>query len=111
GGSRLLAPPSSTSCISDLSYTPALTAIAPGGTCLTDDTQCNSAVQYSSSSVLLPVYTPNCFESGGSLSHFEDMCSTTQFTPSNTNSCPTNTTMPRYTNFNIQYFLMSQIDW
>ena len=106
-GGPLLGAATSTSCISDLSYTASPNSIAPGGTCITDETQCSSAAQYSTSSLLLPLYTPNCFEVGSSLSHLEDMCSTSQFTPSNTTPCTTNTNLPGYTMYNNLYFLMT----
>jgi gliding motility-associated-like protein len=39
----------------------------------TDHSNCLSTIQYSGS-VTIPVYTPDCFEYGSSLSHFEDEC-------------------------------------
>lgn len=39
-----------------------------------DLTDCSKAIKYGSYNT--PVYTPNCFEAGTSLSHFEDMCPT-----------------------------------
>lgn len=42
-------------------------------TCVTDSTDCDTAVRFVGS-VNVPVYTPNCFEHGFSLSSFEDMC-------------------------------------
>lgn len=38
-----------------------------------DFTTCSTAVKYTGT-VTLPVYRPNCFEPGSSLSHFEDQC-------------------------------------
>lgn len=55
-----------------------------------DLTTCSTSLIYSNASQNVNVYTPDCFESGSSLSHFEDMCY-----PTNT---PTN---------NNQYFVMS----
>jgi hypothetical protein len=48
----------------------------PCPTCyVTDITTCSVACQYSSANVpTMSIYTPNCFEPGSSLSHFEDMC-------------------------------------
>jgi hypothetical protein len=61
------------------------TAINPNASsCITDVTTCSLGVTYSSSSQNIPVYTPNCFEAGSSLSHFEDMCYPTN-TPTNNN--------------------------
>lgn len=39
-----------------------------------DSTICNNAVKYIGPTQEIEVYTPNCFELGSSLSHFEDMC-------------------------------------
>ncbi len=53
--------------------------------CVADSTACNSAINYVGS-VTQPVYTPNCFVGGSSLSHFEDQClvpTTFTSTPSN----------------------------
>ncbi|MCX8478201.1 MAG: hypothetical protein ORN56_00250 [Chitinophagales bacterium] len=47
---------------------------------------CSNAIRYvSPSNPSQPVYTPNCFESGSSLGHFEDMCSNapSTYTPVN----------------------------
>jgi hypothetical protein len=50
-------------------------SLAPNPTvCTSNSTTCSSAIQYISSNVNVKVYTPNCFTSGSSLSHFEDMC-------------------------------------
>lgn len=55
------------------------TAIAPGNCVNTgpnsDITACNTAAQYIGSTNV-KVYTPNCYEDGSSLSHFEDICTT-----------------------------------
>ncbi len=42
--------------------------------CMSDSTNCDTAIQYVGS-VNVPVYTPNCFEPGSSLSCLEDQCS------------------------------------
>jgi hypothetical protein len=50
--------------------------LAPGTNCptyTTDVSTCTIANQYVGS-VTLPIYTPDCYENGGSLSHFEDYC-------------------------------------
>lgn len=44
-----------------------------GGGCVTDQTICSSAIKFVGSNII-PVYTPNCFDEGSSLSHFEDEC-------------------------------------
>jgi len=50
-----------------------------------DVTNCNSSIIYSSNNLMnMPIYTPNCYEAGSSLSHFEDMCFPTN-NPSNNN--------------------------
>jgi len=38
-----------------------------------NSTTCATALKFNGTAVL-PIYTPNCFESASSLSHFEDMC-------------------------------------
>jgi hypothetical protein len=53
--------------------------IAPN-TPIADATTCPTAVRYVGSNGTIPVYTPNCFERGCSLSHFEDMCFTNPLT-------------------------------
>lgn len=41
----------------------------------TDNTACSTAIEYIGGwGTALPVYTPACFERGGSLSHFDDQC-------------------------------------
>ena len=42
--------------------------------CNTDQTTCSTAIKFFGPTNTSPVYTPNCFESGSSLSHFEDQC-------------------------------------
>ncbi|WP_130733478.1 T9SS type A sorting domain-containing protein [Flavobacterium sp. J27] len=42
--------------------------------CVTDQTTCSTAIKFVGLTNTSPVYTPNCFESGSSLSHFEDQC-------------------------------------
>lgn len=58
--------------------------LSPTTPCITDVTTCSLGITYSSGSQNIPVYTPNCFEAGSSLSHFEDMCYPTN-TPTNNN--------------------------
>ena len=53
------------------------------GSCVDDSTVCDTAVKYDGT-VTLPVYTPNCYELGYSLSNFEDMCTGTP-DPANNN--------------------------
>ncbi len=69
--------------------------LAPGGTCYTDSTICSTGIKYYGG-LAYPqtVYTPNCFEPGISISHFEDQC------------LPSGSTSPMVNN---QYFLMSNI--
>jgi hypothetical protein len=53
--------------------------------CIVDSTICSLAIYYTGS-VTQPVYTPDCFAGGSSLSHFEDQCTvpaTFTTTPSN----------------------------
>lgn len=60
-------------------FNPILSAsiLQPGFTstssCTPDSTICGSAINYDGS-VTQPVYTPDCFSSGSTLSHFEDQC-------------------------------------
>ncbi|RKR84424.1 hypothetical protein BDD43_4659 [Mucilaginibacter gracilis] len=42
--------------------------------CITDHTVCGTAVRFVDGSMVQPVYTPNCWEIGSSLSHIEDEC-------------------------------------
>lgn len=65
----------------DISFNPSVspTVLRPGctlpdnlGNGVLNSTVCNNAIKYVGSSTV-PVYTPKCFETGGSLSHFEDM--------------------------------------
>ncbi len=68
---------------------------------LTDNTPCSvstTILYHSASWGSVPVYTPLCFERGSSLSHFEDQC----YQPSDTMIAH-----PGITNWNNQYFLMS----
>ncbi len=62
----------------NLTYQGFVNYVNPGACLSTTNsgiTTCSAAAQYSSSNVNVKVYTPNCFEVGSSLSHFEDMCS------------------------------------
>ncbi|MBC7643468.1 MAG: T9SS type A sorting domain-containing protein [Flavobacterium sp.] len=47
--------------------------LQPSLPCLTQQTTCGTAIKFVGTSTV-PVYTPNCFEPGSSLSHFEDQC-------------------------------------
>lgn len=75
-GSKLLTSTTPTTCpCNNLSFAPNPTVISTAVTgCINDVTTCSTAAQYSSSTVLTKVYTPNCFSPVSSLSHFEDMC-------------------------------------
>lgn len=87
---------------SSLTFVASATAVATATSgCFTNSTTCASAVQYSSASTNVKVYTPNCFELGSSLSHFEDMCAIPN---SPTLGCATNTNL---TSNNDLYFVMS----
>ena len=67
------------------------TILHPGALpCVTDTTNCLSAIQYVGTTTV-PVYTPNCFSNGSSLSHFEDQLFPTCANPHGNN----------------QYFVMS----
>ncbi|MEI6021927.1 MAG: hypothetical protein WCR21_12430, partial [Bacteroidota bacterium] len=73
--------------------------------CITDITTCSNAVHYSSFNLDLKVYTPNCFESSSSLSHFEDMCASASYTPpSPPGTC---TPSPPSPGLNNMYFVMA----
>jgi hypothetical protein len=48
--------------------------------CIPDNTSCTTAINFAGSTVQ-PVYTPNCFSGGSTLSHFEDQCA--PITPGN----------------------------
>lgn len=50
---------------------PDLTSCQPG------ETNCNTSIHFVGSVNTTSVYTPNCFEPGSSLSHFEDLCIST----------------------------------
>jgi hypothetical protein len=78
-GTRLLATSTPNCGSSNLSFLGPLSKIKPGN-CInnggtTDLTACSTAVQYIGSTNV-KVYTPNCWEQGSSLSHFEDICTT-----------------------------------
>jgi hypothetical protein len=67
---------------SGLTFQGPATAINPGN-CLgggADITNCATAARYIDGTINVAVYTPNCFENGSSLSHFEDMCDYGAFT-------------------------------
>ena len=60
-----------------------------GSSCVNDQTACSDAIKFVGTTLPIPVYTPNCFQDGSSLSHFEDQCisvnqgNNTYFTMSN----------------------------
>lgn len=89
----------------NLIYSPSTTSVITPSMCvntsttIADVTNCSVAVQYSGA-VTVTVYTPDCWESGSSLSHFEDMCSHGSFTT----VCTPTPAAPGYNNL---YFVMS----
>lgn len=102
-GVSLLANSSGSCSASNLTFQGSPTAINPGScTGLSSDiSTCSVSAKYVSANVTSTVYTPNCFESGSSLSHFEDMCTV----PSNfTTGCTYYPLSPGYNNL---YFVMS----
>jgi hypothetical protein len=83
-GTSLISSSTPTSCPnSNVTFTPSLlTSIASTSSgCIKDVSTCSTAIQYSSAAVNLTVYTPNCWDPGSSLSHFEDMCVTNTVSP------------------------------
>ncbi len=70
------------SCSSMYNYTfnsSLVSNLHPSTTCYENTTECATAIKFSGSpntATAIPVYTPNCWESGSSLSHFEDSCYT-----------------------------------
>ncbi len=70
----------------DYTFNPALNPIntlSPNlGSCIPDNTVCSTAVNFAGA-VNQAVYTPNCYESGSSLSHFEDQCASPTPHPNN----------------------------
>lgn len=111
-GYPLLTSPTSSCPTCSLSYNTgsvSLSAIAPSLATNTTNTSpnvstCSTAAQYSSTNVVLKVYTPDLWEDGSSLSHFEDMCTTPTFTPSAPIGCVPTPTAP---GANDLYFVMS----
>jgi hypothetical protein len=64
--------------LNSLQYSGPFSQIAPGSCTINvnqDITNCATAAKYISPNLNIKVYTPNCYEAGSSLSHFEDMCS------------------------------------
>jgi hypothetical protein len=89
---------------SNLAFTLSASNLHPGScpNTNTNTTTCASAVHYSSTNTgTVPVYTPDCFEVGSSLSHFEDLCYAPNFTAASTCTPATNGTN------NDLYWLMS----
>lgn len=78
-GSKLLGTTTPPCDNSNVVFAGAATDIAPGGCVNTgansDNTACGTAVKYIGSTNV-KIYTPNCYEPGSSLSHFEDICTT-----------------------------------
>ncbi len=84
-------------------FTASITAISPSNCVsgMVDVTNCSIAATYSSSSVNnVKVFTPDCYVTGSSLSHFEDYCTW----PSSFTTVCTPTPSSTYNNF---YFTMS----
>ncbi len=77
-GSPLLAGPSTGCPTSSLTFQGSTSILSPNCTSTTPlgVSNCNTAIKYSSSAVTVTVYTPGCYSSGSSLSHFEDYCTT-----------------------------------
>lgn len=84
-GTMHIAQPSVLTNIAPLICTPSTPYVS-------DVTNCGTSAFYQSPSQTIPVYTPDCFERGSSLSHFEDMCYPTVNAANNN-----------------QYFLMSNV--
>ncbi len=107
-GTSLLAISGSTSCPnSNVVLNPAITISTSIGlsNCTNTGTawnssNCSSATIYSSPNTTATVYTPMCYESASSLSHFEDLCT---YPPTFTSAC----TSTFVSGFNDLYFLMS----
>lgn len=102
-GSPLIASTNSLNCTnSNLSFIASLNSIGSATTgCLTDITNCSLSAQYISPNIQVKVYTPNCYETGSSLSHFEDMCGLTATVDL---GCATNTNVSLNNNL---YYVMS----
>ncbi|MEI8278300.1 MAG: T9SS type A sorting domain-containing protein [Bacteroidota bacterium] len=57
------------------SFTAATSLLTPNpSSCIANQTTCATAIKFDDGNMSQPVYTPNCWESGSSLSHFEDEC-------------------------------------
>jgi hypothetical protein len=82
GGSPLIGPQVSACPNSAITFTAQLPSGFTNTTgCITNSTTCSTAVQYSSSNTNVKVYTPNCWQPLSSLSHLEDLCTTSSCTP------------------------------
>lgn len=55
----------------------------PPSTGYSNSTNCSTAIWFASPTQTVPVYTPDCYEDGASLAHFEDMCYPPPPNPSN----------------------------
>ena len=105
-GVPLLASAMPSCSTSNISWNTALTpSVLLGVPCATNSapaditpTNCAQGVFYSSSTNTVAVYTPTCFQSQSSLSHFEDVCSTPVSYSSACTATPANNNL---------YFLMS----
>lgn len=64
--------------IAETALHPGCNATPPISDTSSNITNCNTAIKYCGTSTV-PVYTPTCFESGSSFSHFEDMCISSPF--------------------------------
>lgn len=74
----LLTTTAPTNSITNLIYSGPVTQINPGNCVVSGNsniTACPQAARFIGNSINVGVYTPNCYESGSSLSHFEELCS------------------------------------
>ncbi|HQQ94323.1 MAG TPA: T9SS type A sorting domain-containing protein [Bacteroidia bacterium] len=103
-GNPLISSSTASTCPnSNITFASTLSVIASSTSgCVTDVSTCSVAAKYVSPSVNVKVYTPNCFESGSSLSHFEDMC-----TIQSTLGCATSVNSS--TNNNLYYVLANSV--
>jgi Secretion system C-terminal sorting domain len=74
---KLISPQPSNSSLYNYAFAGTTAMLNPGckNPYATNQTVCNTAIQFSGASASkVPVYTPACHEGGSSLSHFEDQC-------------------------------------
>ncbi len=102
-GNSLLGAQSNACPTSSLTFTASVLSVNPFSCTSTgtpaDVTTCSTAVKYVGNTYTATVYTPNCYENGSSLSHFEDMCPI-----SNTANCVTSLNSIANNN---KYYVMS----